>query len=439
MKAENHERDSQVQLPWIAAAVIGALNGLGILLACSFAMVMIFLPAGPVPEPIGRWLTLVHVVISFSYTGYISAARAGTRVLTSALLGWVFFLLFIWAGRLVLIAAKPLVLRDYPDVFSPAIILIEAVLLLVSAAIGYLLYSSERRHREHRLDPWNVRLLMIRLELALGGVLLLVIGTFVFCLCAAALTFWGYLCVFHLLGIIDGGFSATLVGFGIAKSTEIIQQARGRFGVLLADPRKATVILLRSFRDDRITVAEDRNTRRLGVFDMRGGEPQVALDSLLTQVASRAGRCVSVGDPLESLPHAGLRRVYYTDAEWKDRVETLLRRVDRILIIPSDSDGLNWELEFVRESGLLGKVILVFPPDTGDAKQHRWKRFRERMGFKAWEQFDEQITARAMAVSFPDDSEPGIVQSPKDFSAKAYEAALGPLLVKPRPYPWLPV
>ena len=312
-----------------------------------------------------------------------------------------------------MLAAKLAGPEVYP-VLSPTSIMSEAVLYVVVPALGYVLYSSERRHREHRLDPWSTRLLLIRLELAMGGILLFAIGAFVFCLSLFALCSW------YLMGFCFGILVFMIACFGLAKGYGIVQLARSRFGVLRTDPRKATVMLLRSFRDDRITVAEDRGFRQSGKPPGSSIPVRVALDSLLAQIASKAGRCVSVGDPSENLPHAGLGRVYYTDEEWKDHVKTLVGKVGRILIVPSDSDGLNWELEYIRESGLLGKVVLVFPPEAASAKQQRWRLFRERMVREGWDLYDEQITAESLAVFFPGGSKPMIIQSPGTSSAKAY-------------------
>lgn len=88
MKDEAHQSDLK-QEPWIAAPVISALNGLGLYSACvAGAMGFVILAnQGFTPSELGRsydsiaiTFAQVSIVLCLSYTGYLAAARASTRV-----------------------------------------------------------------------------------------------------------------------------------------------------------------------------------------------------------------------------------------------------------------------------------------------------------------------------------------------------------------------
>src|SRR5262249_44263617 len=84
---------------------------------------------------------------------------------------------------------------------------------------------------------------------------------------------------------------------------------------VLAEDRRAPVLLLRSFAQDRSSLfASD------------------TLEAHLATALREIGPVIAVGRPLEGLPPEGADRIYYRDEEWRKSVEADMSRA-RVLII----------------------------------------------------------------------------------------------------------
>jgi hypothetical protein len=142
---------------------------------------------------------------------------------------------------------------------------------------------------------------------------------------------------------------------------------------LMASDRRRPVLLLRSFADERMSIA-----------DAPSSAPSSALSSALTwgQMSSLArmeesiaeqlrpfGPLVAIGKPGEALPQLGASRNYYSDAEWRAAALELMREALLIVVIAGVSPGLRWELEAIARAGHQSKLLVLIPEPH---RRRRW-------------------------------------------------------------------
>ena len=102
------------------------------------------------------------------------------------------------------------------------------------------------------------------------------------------------------------------------------------------------------------------------------------LESYVSQAIGRVGPLVALGHPGEAI---GAGRILTGEEDWKTDIGTLMKRAKGILLVPSDRPGTLWEIDTLKQEGLLGKVIFVMPPrSTGehDTRQ-RWETARQTL------------------------------------------------------------
>ena len=102
------------------------------------------------------------------------------------------------------------------------------------------------------------------------------------------------------------------------------------------------------------------------------------LESYVSQAISRVGPMVALGHPGETI---GAGRILTGEESWKTDIGTLMKRAKGILLVPSDRPGTLWEIDTLKQEGLLGKVIFVMPPcSTGDHDtRQRWESARQTL------------------------------------------------------------
>ena len=89
---------------------------------------------------------------------------------------------------------------------------------------------------------------------------------------------------------------------------------------------------------------------------------------------------VSVGRPGEVLPNLGAIKLYLEGAEWKQKISELISKASMIIVKPSNTAGLHWELEHIIQSDNLNKMVLfhIFN-DFGERKlkEYYYNEFAE--------------------------------------------------------------
>ena len=90
---------------------------------------------------------------------------------------------------------------------------------------------------------------------------------------------------------------------------------------------------------------------------------------------------IAIGRPKEELPHIGANRLYVEDQYWQDRVSKLVEKAVFVLIRPSNTDGLRWEIEHCLNHGHHHKLIISSKIGNRDGKairKARYNTFRKR-------------------------------------------------------------
>jgi hypothetical protein len=69
-------------------------------------------------------------------------------------------------------------------------------------------------------------------------------------------------------------------------------------------------------------------------------------------------RTIAVGMPSESTRPIGASRMYFKNFEWQYRVLELMKRASYILLVPANTDGLNWEIDQLVNLNFLNKTFI---------------------------------------------------------------------------------
>jgi hypothetical protein len=123
------------------------------------------------------------------------------------------------------------------------------------------------------------------------------------------------------------------------------------------DPR-APILFLRSFKDDQVGL--DRPKRGFIRAFLDVGDPSPTLDHVLLEEFTQLGPVVAIGVPGASAPF-GAARTYADDSEWQNVVAKLSRDARAIVIALDDTEGVNWELSHIVDSGHLPKTLHLLP------------------------------------------------------------------------------
>jgi hypothetical protein len=203
----------------------------------------------------------------------------------------------------------------------------------------------------------------------------------------------------QLLAILAGCGSA-LIALGMqARLSSTVEEA------IEADPR-APVLYLRPFMQEvlpfvigkksthgrylsaarkAITSGDDETDWAVAIrFE------QYFKDALETQV----GPFVALGNPEDYLPPEGAARTYSSDSEWMERVERLVAACSCMVAEAGISSNLGWELRYLRQQGLQGKLFILTPPF---ARTKNWfdrmYMWAMQMNLVSWDSFTKTMTA----------------------------------------------
>lgn len=169
-----------------------------------------------------------------------------------------------------------------------------------------------------------------------------------------------FFCVF--LTLILGGF------IRIYRKTKQKQLGNISFNKVVESDMEF-VLFLRSFQDDG-----KRKPLGISLFTLTHQLPTIE-----KQVVRdfKEFNVIAVGKPGdESLP-LGAKRMYLDKEQWKSCVDVLINRASFIIVKPSFSEGLNWELETIFSKKLMSKTILYHMFSNLDDKKAQKKYYNE--------------------------------------------------------------
>jgi hypothetical protein len=161
------------------------------------------------------------------------------------------------------------------------------------------------------------------------------------------------------------------------------------------DADERTILYLRSFTDDRSSLwfPFTDGTLRSVLW------PRTSLEQTLSIMGMMEGNVVTVGDPRERLPLPGAYRVYYRHSlgeredEWREAVAKTAKAARGVILIAGATPALAWEIEQLKQWGVLGKCLFVFPPDMDQGTEARRDALMAALGVPA--------RARALARLVP--------------------------------------
>jgi hypothetical protein len=134
---------------------------------------------------------------------------------------------------------------------------------------------------------------------------------------------------------------------------------------LMASDRRRPVLLLRSFADESMSIAEAPN-----LAPTWGQISSLArMEESIADQFRPFGPLVAIGKPGEALPQLGASRNYYSDAEWHAAALELMRDALLIVVIAGVSPGLRWELEAIARAGHQSKLLVLMPEPH---RRRRW-------------------------------------------------------------------
>lgn len=156
------------------------------------------------------------------------------------------------------------------------------------------------------------------------------------------------------------------------KNLEVIDYAE----IIKSD--ESFALYLRSFEDDGKSKETPISLFTLNLRTVNSFEEEIAFNF-------RNSNLIAIGKPNEELPELGAKRLYVADDLWKERVSYLAQRSTVILIKPSFTDGLSWELELIEKKGYWDKLIFyhVFKDmDESIAQKFYYDTFKEMVKTK---------------------------------------------------------
>jgi hypothetical protein len=149
---------------------------------------------------------------------------------------------------------------------------------------------------------------------------------------------------------------------------------------LMASDRRRPVLLLRSFADESMSIADAPSF----VLTWSQMSSLARMEESIADQLRPFGPLIAIGKPGESLPRLGASRNYYSDADWQAAALELMREALLIVVIAGVSPGLRWELEAIARAGHQSKLLVLMPEPH---RRRRWQviadELRDVPGFDA--------------------------------------------------------
>jgi hypothetical protein len=187
------------------------------------------------------------------------------------------------------------------------------------------------------------------------------------------------------LSIQIGLVMVMLSGFIFVRAAQAAQPSIER--VREVDKRRP-ILLLRSFRDDKLVAPERRRYGPFVVNAIRRFEQQIA-DSF-----QELGPLIAIGEPGEKVPQLGAARSYLANDQWQAAVLGWIEEAMMIVMIAGTTEWIRWELHRILEKGRDAHLVILLPPDRwqflirGKSKlstrQQRWANVLASFAGTAW-------------------------------------------------------
>lgn len=164
------------------------------------------------------------------------------------------------------------------------------------------------------------------------------------------------LIVLNLLGV--GNFFDRVAD---ARATQLYQRVRDW-------DARAPIVFLRAFDQDDAKLPA--MTRDPFVKMPAGVGAAKTLDEILLEHASPYGPVIAIGDPRDPTPPLGAARVFAPgdDSNWQTIVSQLVGASKTVVMCPTTSAGVRWELELLSRMGAEQRTIFLANPEISEAE-----------------------------------------------------------------------
>ena len=157
--------------------------------------------------------------------------------------------------------------------------------------------------------------------------------------------------ILGLLALNAIGLGGILQRMASRQATRLYQQAR-EWDV------RPPIVFLRAFDQD----ASKLRARSLDPFVRfpAGCGAARTIDELLLENASMYGPVIAIGDPRDPTPPLGAARIFVPGDgnEWQHVVHSLLAASNAVVMCPSTSEGVKWELDLIADA--IGRLKVIF-------------------------------------------------------------------------------
>jgi len=99
----------------------------------------------------------------------------------------------------------------------------------------------------------------------------------------------------------------------------------------------------------------------------QGGNLNLDLESLIEKIMKNDAPLVALGKPGEM---TGAGRILTTEADWRNEVTVLIKNARTIFVLPSEHLGTLFEIQIIKNSGLLPNCIWIMPESIGEMGTH---------------------------------------------------------------------
>jgi hypothetical protein len=225
--------------------------------------------------------------------------------------------------------------------------------------------------------------------------------------------------------IAPAGASAVLVLLGLGRVTFGAMRRRATClyqGVREWDSRPP-ILFLRTFRQDKTTI--DVRTRDLMLTWPAGLRRARQMDEILLETAAPFGPLIAIGDPLDPVPPLGAARIFVKDeqAQWQDVVSALLDASRFVVICPTITSGVAWEIAQVQEAQRLARTIILANPAA--PRDETVTLFEEILRNACGDSFEGRLGRISQPiVAFLDPTEGWTILAARVLSVQTYTVAM---------------
>lgn len=150
---------------------------------------------------------------------------------------------------------------------------------------------------------------------------------------------------------------ANLLGLNRAIAAFADGLARQRYQKVREWDGRAPIVFLRTFLQDTRRAPVQTANPLLGW--LTGIGRQRTLDEVLLEHASPYGPVIAIGDPNDPMPPLGAARIFVSHDDWRGVVTGLVASAKAVVMCPTETEGVRWELEHIVGAGAQARTIYL--------------------------------------------------------------------------------